>query len=325
MNTHNANISSPVFLRFSQAVDAYLKDIDITFKSKATAGQYSFVLNIFGEWLKNQNAILSESSEITPIMITTWKQDIAVNKIKSNTIAHYLRILHSFFNWAVERKLYSENPVIKSAFPKLEEVEHDILSKDEIKKILEGHIPPHTPKKTAIRNLSIIFLLIESGVRVSELINLTLDDLDFENGKIYVDHGKGNKSRFVPFPERSQKAVLEYLEQRKQSVEKPLSVYDPLFTARNPRTGKWERFTRQGLTALVEKYVERATGHKKITAHDLRHAAASLWDDMGISMRTIQKALGHSNIGTTERIYVEILNKSKAAEEISDIMNSRAN
>lgn len=310
---------------YQSAVDAYLKDIEITFKSKATAEQYTFVLNLFGEWLKSQNTESSESSEITPIMITEWKQDIAVNKIKSNTIAHYMRILHSFFNWAVERKVYSDNPVIKSAFPKSEEIEHDVLSKDEIKRILEGSLPPHTSKKMAVRNTAIIFLLIESGMRVSELINVTLDDLDFENGKIYIDHGKGNKSRFAPFPDRSQKAVREYLEQRKQNAEKPLSAYSPLFMARNPHTGEWNRFTRQGITLLVEKYVERITGHKKITAHDLRHAAASLWDDMGISMRTIQKALGHSNIGTTERIYVEILNKSKAAEEISDIMNSRAN
>lgn len=306
---------------YQSAVDAYLKDIKISFKSVATAKQYSFVLNLFGEWIKEQD----ENAEITPLIITRWKQAISERNVKTNTISHYLRVLHSFFSWTVEQKIYSENPVIKSAFPKPEEIEHDVLTKNEIKQLLQGKIIPHTPRTLAPRNRAIIFLFIESGLRVSELINLKISDLDFESGKIWVDHGKGNKSRFVPFPERSQYAVREYLEQRTKNERHPGAPSDFLFVAKNNRTGKWEQFTRQGVTKLVELHVRRVTGHTGITAHDLRHAAASLWDDMGISMRTIQKALGHSNIGTTERIYVEILNKSKAAEEISDIMKSRTN
>lgn len=248
------------------------------------------------------------------MMITEWKQALSLRGVKVNTFFDYLTVMRAFFKWAVENKFFSEQPILESAFPKHEEIKHDVLTKEEIELILSCKIPPLTPHNVAFRNRAIVIFLIETGLRVTELVNLKVKDLNYDKYSVYVDHGKGNKSRFAPFPELSQRLVSDYLKRR------GISKSEYVFTYTDRATGAEKQFDRDGITAMVKGYVERLTGHKNIGAHDLRHAAASLWDDMGAPIRTVQKALGHANVKTTEHIYVDILNKPKAAQEISMLL-----
>lgn len=299
---------------YETAESAFLADLRVSSKSTATYEKYSFVLRLFDEWMTANLATTSsetQSEVITPIIITQWKQALAQRGVKVNTIFNYLTVLRAFFKWAVENKFYTEQPVLKSSFPKQEEIKHDVLTLNEIKVILSGKIPHHTPHDLAIRNRAIVIFLMETGLRVSELINLKIKDLDYSGHSVYVDHGKGNKSRRAPFPAHSRFLVSEYL----KTCKVKNSEY--VFTYIDKKSGKAKQFNRNGVSEMVKGYIERLTGHKNISAHDLRHAAASIWDDKGAPLRTVQKALGHSNVTTTERIYVDILNKSAAAQEIS--------
>lgn len=315
--------------KFEQAKDLYLADLKTRTESKATLESYGRVLNQFSEWLNGYvktNAPLfgGHSGEVPPTIVTAWKQSLAMRPMQDgtqgmnrNTIRYNLTVLHAFFKWSIEQEIYQNQPVQSGMFPKAEEIKYDLLSKEEIELILSGRLPKYTPKKVASRDKAIVILLAESGIRVSELTALRIGDLDFENNEICVRNGKGGKSRYVPFPPHSCRCMKEYLcgdgrtDKRSNSDE---FVFHQTEDKNKP-------LRRQEASRIVEGYVKRLTGHSGITAHDLRHACASLWDDVGVPLRAIQNALGHANISTTERIYVTILNRHEAAQSILNKTN----
>ena len=126
----------------------------------------------------------------------------------------------------------------------------------------------------------------------------------------------------APFPALSREAVKEYLTSGYRPSDAPESAYlfgtfaDENGLSNGDKAQEWHEMGSNALNDVVKRYVKRVTG-KEVHAHTLRHAAASLWDDLGAPMRTIQNGLGHSSVRTTERIYVTVLNKHKAAEDLT--------
>lgn len=314
MNTINSSVSE----HYSKASTAYLADLKVSSKSVATYNQYTQVLTEFGEWLNGHTDNRTDgATEITPLIVSEYKQALFARGVKNNTVLHYLTMLRAFFKWAIDNKLYAEQPVTKSLLPSAEQIKHDIPTIEEIDLLLSGKQPRYARHSTIQRNRAIVTLFIQSGLRVSELCNLRIRDLDFENENVYVDHGKGDKSRYAPFPSIAQRNVQEYIIHRRIEL-KPRALSQDAFLFVGDDGDK--PLTRQAITKLVNGYVARLTGHKGIGAHDLRHAAASVWDNRGASIRDVQKALGHSNVQTTERIYIQVLNRSRAASTISKLL-----
>lgn len=313
-------IKSSVSVHYEQASAAFLADLKVSSKSAATYNQYAQVLGEFGEWLNGHTDNRTDgATEITPLIISEYKQALFARGVKNNTALHYLTMLRAFFKWAIDNKLYTEQPVTKSLLPNAEQIKHDIPTIEEINLLLSGKKPRYARHNTMQRNRAIVTLFIQSGLRVSELCNLRIKDLDFEHNIVYVDHGKGDKSRYAPFPSTAQKNVQEYIIHRKIELKPRILPQDAfLFIGDDEH----KPLTRQAVTKLVRGYVARLTGHKGIGAHDLRHAAASLWDNCGANIRDVQKALGHANVATTERIYIQILDKKKAADNINKIFNN---
>lgn len=299
----------------------YINTLPSLKKSDLTIRSYKMVLSKFGEYL---NGLNDGEQQITEITIVNFRSALYSAGVKTNSIANYLIILHGFFEWAIRMKLVNTNPVEIEEIPKQQEVEHDILSLDEIKKVLTD-IPPYINRKTALRNRAIVVLLVQVGLRNAELRTLPLSALDFENGCIKIMHGKGDKQRIVAFPALSRQLVQEYL----KSGVRPsnLSPDNYLFGTDADESGHstdgkiWKAFSSMGLLTLVNRYTRLCCGHQ-VGVHALRHCAASYWDNLGVKMRDIQTALGHSSIQTTERIYTHILNKSKAANLINQAFDS---
>ena len=310
-------IKSSVSVHYEQSRTAFLADLKVSSKSAATYNQYAQVLGEFGEWLNGQTDNRTDGpTEITPLIISEYKQALFARGVKNNTALHYLTMLRAFFKWAIDNKLYTEQPVTKSLLPSSEQIKHDIPTIEEIDLLLSGKQPRYSRHSTMQRNRAIVTLFIQSGLRVSELCNLRIKDLDFEHNIVYVDHGKGDKSRYAPFPSITQRNVQEYITHRRIEL-KPRALPQDAFLFIGDDEHK--PLTRQAVTKLVSGYVARLTGHKGIGAHDLRHAAASVWDNRGANIRDVQKALGHSKVETTERVYVQILDRKKAAENINKV------
>lgn len=300
---------------YKKYAEQYINTLPSTKKSDKTILSYSIILKKFGDYLNS----LEQDGEIEPITVVNFRTELYTTNVKTNTIRYDMTVLHTFFEWAKRMHLIEQNPVEREEIPKEQQIEYNLLSLDEIKTVLT-ELPPRINRKTALRNRAIVILLVQVGLRNSELRMLTPADLDFENKCIEVKHGKGEKRRIVAFPALARQLVKEYLE----SAVRPsnLSLNDYLFGTDADENGLstngmiWKPISAQGLLGIVNRYTRLCCGHE-VGVHALRHAAASLWDNMGIGMRDIQNALGHSSIALTEKTYVNILNKSKAANTIN--------
>lgn len=282
--------------------------------AEKTRINYERVLCDFEKYLEQTN-----ENEISTVDILGYRQHVRDRGAAQNTARQYLTDLNAFFNWCVRVRLISESPIQADDIPEQTEIEYTLLERTEIDKVLA-----YRPAGAVLgaRNRAIVTVLLQSGLRNSELRSLTLNDLDFDAKTITVRHGKGNKSRVAPFPALSRDAVREYLASGYRDAD--LTGDDLLFGSYANENGRsdgdnrqeWHEIGSNALNDIVKRYVKRITG-KTIHAHTLRHAAASLWDDLNAPMRTIQQGLGHGSIRTTERVYVTVLNKHKAAADLT--------
>ena len=305
---------------FEKYSSQYINTLPSTKKSVKTIESYSVVLKKFAGYL---NA-LPYDGEIEPITIVNFRTELYSTNVKTNTIRYDMTVLHTFFAWAKRMRLTEQNPVEREEIPTEQQIEYNLLSLDEIKTVLT-ELPPRINRKTALRNRAIVILLVQVGLRNSELRMLTPADLDFENKCIEVKHGKGEKRRVVAFPTLARQLVREYLE----STVRPsnLGSNDYLFGTDADENGLstngkvWKPISSQGLLGIVNRYTRLCCGHE-VGVHALRHAAASLWAELGVQPRLIQQALGHSSYSTTERVYLHILNNKTASNNINFALDS---
>ena len=299
-----------LYEKYEQAREQYLASLKTITKSNATYEKYAFILGDFGEYVKAHGG---EESEIPPLFIVGWRNEIRGRRnLANSSLRHYLTLLHSFFKWTIEHKIFTEQPVGKGDFPKKEAVEYDLLSEQEIEKVLSGEIPPYTPNP--IRTRAIVFTFLLTGLRVSELATLPVGNLDFDEGSVTVV-GKGDKLRSSTLPKPLIKVLKEYLEAYGKTDGTAL-----LF-GYTDKEGKEKPFTRQNITKIVEGYVNRLLGHRHIGAHDLRHSFASMLITNGYPLENIQQLLGHSSYATTV-IYASHLCPKRIATQANSVFDN---
>lgn len=298
--------------KFNKIKTAYLSSLKTLSQSVATYDKYDGVLNDFGNFLE-QNYAETKQSDISPIIVLAYKEELNRRGVCRNTMRHYLIILRSFFKWCVQHKFYAEQPIFESDIPKAERVEYYLLTEQQIETILRGEIPKWSKMSTAKRNRAVVILLVQSGLRVSELTNLKISDLDFEQHAIRVSHGKGDKMRYTTLPDLSEHFIKEYLEERFNDNYGSQNEY--LFANENGQP-----FTRQNVTQVVRAYVNRSIGRNDIGAHDLRHAYASWLITHGTQLEDIQALLGHSSYATTV-IYASHLCPERISKNVNAVWN----
>lgn len=213
---------------------------------------------------------------------------------KPTTIARKLSSLRHFFTYLVESGVIKQNPANSIAAPKLGRYHPAYLSQREVAAILEG-IDTSVP--AGKRDRAILEMLYGSGLRISELINLRLSDIEFEAGFLRVI-GKGNKSRLVPLGEFAKQAVETFLKETKGN---PTKQKTPILFVNSDGN----RFSRVGLWKMVKKRVAKAGISKIVTPHTFRHSFATHILEGGADLRTVQEMLGHADISTTQ-VYTQI-------------------
>ena len=219
--------------------------------------------------------------------------------ISPNSQARKISSIKSFFNFMIFEELRTNSPADLLEGPKLGRKLPATLNLIEIEKILNS-IDLHIPN--GYRNRAIIETLYGSGLRVSELVNLTLSNVFFKEDIIRVT-GKGEKERLVPLGSYSKKYIQIYVEEIRSLKKIKKTDYDILFLNRN---GK--KITRAMIFTIVKDSAKKAGIEKKVGPHTLRHSFATHLLENGADLRSIQLLMGHESITTTE-IYTHLDNK----------------
>lgn len=211
------------------------------------------------------------------------------------TIARAISAIRSFHRFLIQEQLVEQDPSLHIETPKKTRSLPDILSSEEIEKLLS--IPDHT--LLGIRNKAMFELLYASGLRVSELIHLTMDDLRLSMGFIRC-FGKGAKERIVPIGDIAIQTIEEYLTQSRPTLVKRKKDEGVVFVNQHGRP-----LTRQGFWKILKTRAVKVGLQDKITPHTFRHSFATHLLENGADLRAVQEMLGHADISTTQ-IYTHV-------------------
>ena len=309
---------------YIKAYNQYLNSLPSMKKSINTIKAYSLALRKFEDYLNG----IEHSGDISPIDIVNFRTELSKTGIKSNTIKQYLIGVHSFFEAAIRIKLTNENPVQMEEVPKSEPIEYDLLSLEEIKMAIENTTSPKGMERELFaRNRAIVVLFLQAGLRNAELRSLRPEDLDFEKCTITVKHGKGDKKRMISFPFTAREAVKKYLASGVRPAH--LTDKDWLFGSDCDKNGhrtngkEWHQLSSYALLLMIRRYIAGSTGKENgVKVHALRHAFASVVAEIGVPIRTVQLALGHSSVNVTEQVYAKVLNRTAVAENINTALDN---
>jgi len=217
------------------------------------------------------------------------------NGLQARSRARHLVAIRGFYRFLVQEKILRNDPTRLIDLPKSGLKLPHVLSREEIELLLKA---PDIRKPIGLRDAAMLELLYAAGLRVSELINLKLQDINLEAGFVRI-FGKGSRERVVPIGSHAREKVSTYLKAvRSRRLKQTTSPY--LFIARAARP-----MTRQGFWKLLRRYALQAGLKKKITPHSLRHSFASHLLEGGADLRAVQVMLGHVDISTTQ-IYTHV-------------------
>ena len=240
---------------------------------------------------------------ITDKDINNIKSDDAFNYLKTiklledRSISRNISTLRSFYKYLMIEKVVTKSPFELIELPKLGKKLPKVLSEEEVLKLLDIEVKDHY----SARNKAIMELLYASGMRVSELVNLKVGDVDLTNA-IVRTISKGRKERIIPLGEYCISALNMYLNgYRNTFIKNSYSEY--LFL-----NSRGDKLTRQAIFKMLKQLAKEKMIKTEFSPHTLRHSFASHLLDYGADLRSIQELLGHSDISTTQ-IYTHISNE----------------
>jgi integrase/recombinase XerD len=211
------------------------------------------------------------------------------------TIARTIASIRAFHQFALREKLAEKDPSVHLDIPKKAKRLPKVLSMQEVEALLAA---PKENDHFSIRNRAMLETLYATGMRVSELINLTVTDTHLTMGFVRCI-GKGNKERIIPLGGEATKALQRYLEQCRLSLMKK-HRHDVLFVNHHGKP-----LSRQGFWKILKQLAEKANINKPLTPHTLRHSFATHLLENGADLRAVQEMLGHVDISTTQ-IYTHV-------------------
>ncbi|MFC1991515.1 site-specific tyrosine recombinase XerD [Chloroflexota bacterium] len=221
----------------------------------------------------------------------TYQLNLKERSYAATTIARKVAAAKSFFNFMVVEGSLKDNPTENVTSPNVGRILPKPISISQVRRLLDQPARLSTPE--AKRDSAMLALLYASGMRVSEMMSLNLDDVDTEGGFVRC-FGKGNKERLIPIAQKASLAVEEY-----QKEFRPRLAHGKegraLFLNR-----RGERLTRQGFWQLLKGHAKAAELNEEITPHTLRHSFATHMLSGGADLRSVQELLGHANISTTQ-------------------------
>jgi len=260
--------------------------------SKNTISSYSSDLKHLKIWLedKGKSLINCEESDLNSYLAAKFD-----NSISASSINRSLSSIKGFYNWLLFSGLIKNNPTELIESPKIGRKLPVNLSEEEIDRLLSA---PDCSTLSGKRDKTILELLYATGLRISELTNLELSQINLKRGIIKI-LGKGGKERIVPIGETALDWVIDYLNNvRGDNINKDDNIY--LFL-----NDKGKKLSRKSCWSFINSYSKSILSNKVISPHSLRHAFATHLLNNGADLRSVQMLLGHSSLSTTQ-IYTHV-------------------
>ena len=251
----------------------------------------------FLEYMEKENASFND---VDSILIRNFLLEETLDGISKRSSQRRLVALRRFYEWMLKEKKVKFNPFKIISSPKLDKTLPDFLHQEEIDELFVNN-----EKRTdflALRDHALLELLYASGLRVSEIVNLTLDQVESQTRIIKVT-GKGNKERMVPYSVECKKTLDKYIDEcRKEIVEKNKLENDPKALFLNARG---EKLTTRGVEYILKSIEKKIGMELDLHPHKMRHSFATHLLDEGVDLRVIQEILGHESLETTQ-VYTHI-------------------
>jgi integrase/recombinase XerD len=248
-------------------------------------------------------------SFVASISVSTHGPD--ATPYRATSVARTLSAVRSFHRFLVRDGVTEHDPAVRVALPRLPRSLPRPLPVDDVRRLLEA---PDGGSPTGVRDRAILELLYGSGLRISELTGMDVDDLDLEEGSLRV-LGKGGKEREVPLGSFGREAVDAYLTRGRPALATAASRGALFLNARG------SRLSRQSCARLLSRYVRLAGIDRRVTLHTLRHSFATHLLEGGADVRVVQELLGHASVATTQ-IYTLV--SARHLREVYDESHPRA-
>ncbi len=258
-----------------------------------TLEAYSRDLNKYVEFMQNRG--IKTIEDITPDDVIACLGNLRKGGLMANSINRGLAAIRGFYKYLLRENIVDENPVANIELGRVWMRLPDTLSRAEMNLLLEQ---PEMKTLLGMRDKTMLELMYATGIRVSELISLTINSINWQVGYL-VTMGKGGKERIVPIGKTAFDCLHQYVESIRPRLLKE-NMTSILFLN---RSGKG--LSRQGFWKIVKKYVNKTGMRKKVHPHTFRHSFATHLLEGGADLRSVQVMLGHTDISTTQ-IYTHV-------------------
>ena len=265
--------------------------------SQNTVQAYETDILSFLNWLTktpNINYLNLKEDNINKYIAYLFK-----SKLKSSSVNRKISSLKSLYLYLIKKNILKNSPISQVITPKKEKYLPSSMSEEEVDRLLKS---PDPSNKTEKRDKAMIEMLYATGMRISELVNLKLTDVDMQRcvAKVF---GKGKKERLIPFGEAALEALSDYISDRDKSVSKEIFL-----------SNRGKKLSRVAFWQRIKIYLIRENLKNSISPHTLRHAFATHLLNRGADLRSVQLLLGHSDLSTTQ-IYTHI-----AKQRLSEVL-----
>ncbi len=239
----------------------------------------------------NERPNLTQWSRVDKPLLLSFLIHLKDRQYTASSVSRKVAVIKTFFHHLSERRLVTDNPTATLDSPKVDKRIPRVLAPDEVERLLAAPVQNSTPK--GLRDRAILELLAASGLRVTELVSLNIEDVNLEANWVRCG-GSGVKRRVIPVETRARDAIAEYLNRARPAMTANADEH-ALFV--NPHG---ERLTRQGLWLIIKEYVKAANISVPVSPHMLRHSFAVHLLNGGTNLQNVQRLLGHTSIATTQ-------------------------
>lgn len=288
-------------LTTTQSLELFLNALQGRNVSKYTLRSYGDDIKQYLAYVKENRVDWDIPSRLGRLDIEQFLHFLDKKKLTGRSRARKLSSIRQFFKFLTVNEIIKNN-IAESVIPPMkEEKDPIVLVQNEYKALLfeaQGNV----------RDYAILQLILQTGLRVSELVNLTLDDVDMENKALIVRQGKGKKDRQIPLNTKAIEALKSYL-----PIRDTTSSFNNVFLARNSTS-----LHTRTIWLMVKKYIKKAGIRKPAKVHTLRHTFGTYMINNGMGLKPLQELMGHKKIDTT-MTYVHLVDKN-LKQEIEDAM-----